>query len=123
MDSTDPFGAAEGLWGRSFYGKISEYLTENGIFVVQTKTPFYLPEIVKRVYNDSKKVFPITKLFMTAIPTYPSGYWSFIIGSKKYDSEKATVLETLSFETKYYTPKLHSASFVLPKFIENLINS
>ncbi|QBD85590.1 polyamine aminopropyltransferase [Clostridium tetani] len=121
IDSTDPFGAAEGLFGGSFYGKISECLTEDGIFVAQTETPFYLPEIVKRVYDDSKAVFPVTKLFMAAIPTYPSGYWSFTIGSKKHDPEKAIVPEVLPFETKYYTPRLHSASFVLPKFVENLI--
>lgn len=123
VDSTDPFGSAEGLFGGSFYKEIYECLTENGIFVAQTETPFYLPDVVKRVYDDAKAVFPVTKLFMAAIPTYPSGYWSFTIGSKKYDPENASLPEKIPFETRYYTEKIHKASFALPKFVENLIEN
>ncbi|WP_123055039.1 polyamine aminopropyltransferase [Clostridium sp. JN-1] len=121
VDSTDPFGAAEGLFGGSFYKEISECLTQDGIFIAQTETPFYLPETVKRVYNDANNIFSITKLFMAGIPTYPSGFWSFTIGSKKYDPEYADLSNTIEIDTKYYTKKLHKACFVLPKFIEDLI--
>lgn len=120
VDSTDPFGAAEGLFGGSFYKEIFECLTEDGIFIAQTETPFYLPDVVKRVYEDAKAVFPITKLFMAGIPTYPSGFWSFTVGSKKYDPETADLSNTIDIETKYYTKKLHNACFVLPKFVEDL---
>jgi len=121
VDSTDPFGAAEGLFGGSFYKELSECLTEDGIFVAQTETPFYLPEVVKKVFNDAKAVFPVTKLFMAAIPTYPGGYWSFTIGSKKYDPEKAELSNCIELDTKYYTKKIHKASFALPKYVEDLI--
>lgn len=121
VDSTDPFGAAEGLFGGSFYKEIYECLTEDGIFIAQTETPFYLPEVVKKVFNDAKGIFPITKLFMAAIPTYPGGYWSFTIGSKKHDPEEPNLNRPYSFDTKYYTPRLHKACFVLPKYIENLL--
>jgi spermidine synthase len=121
VDSTDPFGAAEGLFGGSFYKEISECLTNDGLFIAQTETPFYLPEVVKRVYDDATAVFSITKLFMAAIPTYPSGFWSFTVGSKKYDPETADLSNTIDIETKYYTKKLHKSCFVLPKFIENII--
>lgn len=89
VDSTDPFSIAEGLFGGSFYKEIYDCLTDDGIFIAQTETPFYLPQVVKKVFNDAKAFFPITKLFMAAIPTYPSGYWSFTIGSKRYDPETA----------------------------------
>lgn len=121
VDSTDPFGAAEGLFGGSFYKEISECLTQDGIFIAQTETPFYLPDTVKRVYDDAKAVFPITKLFMAGIPTYPSGFWSFTIGSKKYDPETADLSNTIDIDTKYYTKQLHKACFVLPKFIEDIL--
>ncbi|AVQ38995.1 spermidine synthase [Clostridium botulinum] len=121
VDSTDPFGAAEGLFGGSFYKEIYQALTDKGIFVAQTETPFYLPEVVKKVYDDARIIFPITKLFMAAIPTYPSGYWSFTIGSKKLDPATADLSNTIDIETKYYTKALHKASFVLPKFVEDLI--
>lgn len=121
VDSTDPFGAAEGLFGGSFYKEISECLTEDGIFIAQTETPFYLPKVVKRVFNDAKAVFPVTKLFMAAIPTYPSGYWSFTIGSKKHDPENVNLEGKIDIESKYYTKKLHKACFTLPKFVEDII--
>lgn len=121
VDSTDPFGAAEGLFGGSFYKEISECLTKDGIFVAQTETPFYLPEVVKKVFSDAREVFPVTKLFMAAIPTYPGGYWSFTIGSKMYDPEEASVPDELGFDTRYYTKKLHKACFALPKYVEDLV--
>jgi spermidine synthase len=121
VDSTDPFGAAEGLFGGSFYKEISECLTKDGIFVAQTETPFYLPEVVKKVFTDARDAFPVTKLFMAAIPTYPGGYWSFTIGSKMHDPEEAEVPTDLVFSTRYYTPKLHKACFALPKYVEELI--
>ncbi|AKN32499.1 spermidine synthase [Clostridium carboxidivorans P7] len=120
VDSTDPFGAAEGLFGGSFYKEIYDCLTEDGIFIAQTETPFYLPEVVKRVYNDANAVFPITKLFMAGIPTYPSGFWSFTVGSKKHDPETVDLSNSIDIDTKYYTKKLHKACFVLPKFVEDL---
>jgi spermidine synthase len=122
VDSTDPFGAAEGLFGGSFYKEIYECLTEDGIFVAQTETPFYLPDVVKKVFNDAKDTFKVTKLFMAAIPTYPGGYWSFTIGSKKHDPENANLDNDLEFATKYYTKKIHKASFALPKYVEDLIS-
>lgn len=121
VDSTDPFGAAEGLFGGSFYKELSECLTEDGIFIAQTETPFYLPEVVRKVFNDARAIFPVTKLFMAAIPTYPGGFWSFTIGSKKYDPEQADLTDKLDAPMKYYTKKLHKACFTLPKFIEDLI--
>lgn len=121
VDSTDPFGAAEGLFGGSFYKELAECLTPDGIFVAQTETPFYLPEVVKKVFKDAQAVFPVTKLFMAAIPTYPGGYWSFTIGSKKYDPEEANLPMDIGFNTKYYTKKIHKASFALPKYVEELI--
>lgn len=121
VDSTDPFSVAEGLFGGSFYKEIYECLREDGIFIAQTETPFYLPEIVKKVYKDANAIFPITKLFMAAIPTYPGGYWSFTIGSKKYDPEAVDLSSTINIETKYYTKSLHKACFILPKYIEDLV--
>jgi len=121
VDSTDPFSIAEGLFGGNFYKDISESLTKDGIFIAQTETPFFLPETVKKVFSDAKNIFPITKLFMAGIPTYPGGYWSFTIGSKKYDPEKVDVSSIPDINARYYTPELHKACFVLPKYIQDII--
>lgn len=121
VDSTDPIGAAEGLFNVNFYKSLYECLTPDGIFVAQTESPFYLPQIVKQVFCDIGNVFPITKLFMAAIPTYPGVYWSFTMGSKKYDPEKIDTHKIPDFNTKYYHKDLHKACFVLPKYVKDLV--
>jgi spermidine synthase len=121
VDSTDPFSIAEGLFGGNFYKDIYEALTEDGIFVAQTETPFFLPDTVKKVYSDAKAIFPVTRLFMAAIPTYPGGYWSFTVGSKKYDPSQVDITKIPEMDTKYYTPEIHKACFVLPKYVKDVI--
>lgn len=121
VDSTDPFSIAEGLFGGNFYKDIYEALTEGGIFIAQTETPFYLPDTVRQVYSDAKAVFPVTRLFMAGIPTYPGGYWSFTIGSKKYDPAEIDIKKIPQMDMKYYTPELHRACFVLPKYVKDVI--
>ncbi|MGE5631000.1 MAG: polyamine aminopropyltransferase [Caulobacteraceae bacterium] len=122
VDSTDPFGAAEGLFNVNFYNSLYDCLTDDGIFVAQTETPFYLPNVVKRVFKDIKKAFPITKMYLASIPTYPGVLWSFTMGSKKYDPEKIDADSIPKIETKYYHEKLHAACFVLPKYVNELIS-
>lgn len=121
VDSTDPFNIAEGLFGGNFYRDINSALTEEGMFIAQTETPFFLPDTVKKVYDDAKAIFPITKLFMAAIPTYPGGYWSFTIGSKKHDPSQVDITKIPEMDTKYYTRELHKACFVLPKYVKDLL--
>ncbi len=121
VDSTDPFGAAEGLFNINFYKSLYDCLTEDGIFVAQTETPFYLPQVVKKVYHDIKAAFPITRMFMAAIPTYPGSYWSFTMGSKVYDPTTVDTFTIPDMDTRYYHKDLHKACFVLPKYVKDLI--
>ncbi len=121
VDSTDPFSVGANLFGGSFYKAIFECLKEDGIFIAQTETPFLLPDLVKQIYKDVKEVFPTTKIFMAGIPTYPTGFWSFTVGSKKYDPSKISMENKVSFPTKYYNKELHEACFVLPQFIKDLM--
>ena len=120
VDSTDPFSIAEGLFKGNFYKDIYEALTADGLFVAQTETPFFLPETVRKVFRDAKAIFPVTKLFMAGIPTYPGGYWSFTAGSKKYDPSNVDISKIPDLGYKYYTPELQKASFVLPRYIQKL---
>lgn len=122
VDSTDPFGAAEGLFGGSFYREIFEALKEDGLFIAQTESPFYLPDVVKKVNDDAKKYFSMTKLVLTSIPTYPGGFWSFTIGSKKYDPAVINNSNSLSFKTRYYNHEIHRASFALPEYVKELLD-
>ncbi|ANU18091.1 spermidine synthase [Planococcus maritimus] len=120
VDSTEPVGPAVNLFSKGFYAGISKALKEDGIFVAQSDNPWFTPDLIKQVQSDVKEIFPITKLYLANIPTYPSGLWSFTIGSKKYNPLEVPAERFHDIDTKYYTPELHNAAFVLPKFVKDL---
>ncbi|MED1489644.1 spermidine synthase [Bacillus smithii] len=120
VDSTEPVGPAVNLFTKGFYAGISKALKEDGIFVAQTDNPWFKADLIRKVQKDVKEIFPITRLYLANIPTYPSGLWSFTIGSKKYDPLAVPDEQFLDIETKYYTKEIHKAAFVLPKFVQDL---
>jgi spermidine synthase len=122
VDSTEPVGPAVGLFARDFYQGIFEALKEDGIMVAQTESPWFNQELIRRVYKDISAIFPVTRFYTVSIPTYPSGLWSFTMGSKKYDPLE--VDESKLFDppnTRYYSPAIHKSIFRLPKFVEELL--
>jgi spermidine synthase len=120
VDSTEPVGPAVNLFTKGFYAGIAKALKQDGIFVAQTDNPWFKGDLIRQVFADVKEIFPITRLYTANIPTYPSGLWTFTIGSKIYDPLKVKEERFHSLETKYYTPEIHSAAFVLPKFVKDL---
>ncbi len=121
VDSTEPVGPAVGLFALDFYQTVAKALKPDGIMVAQTESPFFNDDLISRVYKDISRVFPITKLYLANIPTYPSGLWSFTMGSKKYDPEQVDESALPELDTKYYTPGIHKAVFKLPRFVEKLL--
>ena len=121
VDSTEPVGPAANLFTRGFYQGIYEALKEDGIFVAQTDNPWFKADLIQMVNRDVKEVFPIVRVYAANIPTYPSGLWTFTMGSKKYDPLEVDETAIPELDTKYYTPRLHKTAFVLPKFVEDLV--
>jgi len=121
VDSTDPVGPAEGLFSASFYSDIYESLKEDGIFVAQTESPFFNRDLIPRLYRDISGIFPLTRLFLACIPTYPGGLWTFTMGSKKYDPLDVDVNAIPQMDTRYYSPAVHRTCFVLPPFVKELL--
>lgn len=121
VDSTEPIGPAEGLFALEFYRQIYDALKEDGIMVAQTESPFFNSDLISRVYKDISSVFPLTKLYLASIPTYPSGLWSFTMGSKRWDPEQTDESLIPDLDTKYYCADIHKSVFKLPKFVQALL--
>ncbi len=119
VDSTDPVGPAVELFSRSFYENVFEALKDDGMLVVQSDSPYYHPNVVRMAYEGIAGIFPLTRLYLANIPTYPSGLWSFTIGSKKYDPENLT--HEYDEGCRYYTRDLHRAAFNLPALVRKII--
>ncbi|MEN0645042.1 spermidine synthase [Alkalicoccobacillus gibsonii] len=121
VDSTEPVGPAVKLFEKGFYEGISKALKEDGVFVAQTDNPWFQQDLIRNVYSDIKEIFPITRVYTANIPTYPSGLWTFTIGSKTKDPLEVSEDRFHDIETKYYTKDLHKAAFALPKFVADLL--
>ncbi|MEE1305814.1 MAG: polyamine aminopropyltransferase [Agathobacter sp.] len=125
-DSTDPFGHTEGLFTKEFYGSCYKALKEDGIMVYQHGSPFYDEDEVecRKMHHKVYHSFPISRVYQAHIPTCPSGYWLFGFASKKYhpiDDFKPEKWEALGINTWYYTTNLHRGAFMLPKYVEDLL--
>lgn len=119
VDSTEPVGPAIQLFSREFYQSVYAALRDDGMLVVQSESPFFNQEVIKMAFGGISQVFPLSKLYLANIPTYPSGLWSFTLGSKLYDPQIPVLSHSQG--CKYYTPEIHQAAFKLPAFVKRLI--
>ncbi|GHS84998.1 polyamine aminopropyltransferase [Synergistales bacterium] len=118
VDSTDPVDFAAGLFQSPFYEDIKRVLKKDGIMTELTESPFSDTALMKQAIGQMRSVFPVVKMYWGAVPTYPSGMWTYGAASLSPDPGKPV----RSIEgTRYYSEEVHGASFVLPPFLRDLI--
>ena len=117
IDSTDPVDFAATLFQASFYSAVKKIMNDDGILVELTESPFTDTRVMTQAINQMREVFPIVKMYWGAVPTYPSGMWTYGIASLKTDPE--IPLREVE-NTRYYTNEIHKAAFVLPPFLKDL---
>lgn len=128
VDSTDPIGPGEGLFTTEFYQNCFNILSDNGILVNQSESPYYdqFSHEMKRAHEKIKNIFPISKVYQFHMPTYPSGHWLFGFASKKLDPIKDVDFDkwnALGIKTKYYNPQLHVGCFALPSYVQEMLDN
>ena len=125
-DSTDPFGHEEGLFTKEFYGSCYKALKDDGIMVYQHGSPFFDEdeEACRSMHRKVVKSFPVSRVYQAHIATCPAGYWLFGFASKKYhplDDLDEKRWKERHIKTWYYTVNLHKGAFMLPKYVEDLL--
>lgn len=123
IDSTDPVGPGVGLFTKEFYQSVSEALAEDGMMIAQTESPYVNLEQIEGIYSDIHSIFPIARIMLANIPTYPSGLWCFTIGSKKYDPRELDPAQIPDRAGKYYNKSIHYGAFALPEFLLSKIRA
>ncbi len=121
VDSTDPIGPAQPLFGEAFYQDVFNCLTDDGIVVSQGESSWYALEIQQSLLKVLNKVFPQSYLYSFSNLTYPGGLWSFTFASKTYHPTKdfnASRVNDSGLTFDYYNAELHSAAFALPSFVK-----
>lgn len=124
IDSTDPVGPAEGLFGKRFYLDCIKALKPDGMLVQQSESPLLHLDLIQQMHAAMREAgFARTHLFHYPQTIYPSGWWSGSIATKS----DAALLERLDeptlrkLETRFYNPHTHRAAFALPTFVEEAL--
>ncbi|MDO9214917.1 MAG: polyamine aminopropyltransferase [Methylococcales bacterium] len=120
VDSTDPVGPAEGLFGEAFYRDCFNCLSENGMLVQQSESALLHLKLIgemRAAMSNAGLSHQQTLFFPQCL--YPSGWWSATIASK---AELAAFREqdcaNKPFETVYYNTDIHKASLAQPEFFK-----
>ncbi len=120
-DLTDPTGPSISLWQTKFFKDILYALKDDGIAAFQTA---YLKEkFAKKSRARIKKVFPFFKIHKAYVGCFPFDEHTFSFGSKKINFDQFSLkmikekFQKLKIKTKYYSPEIHFASIVLPKYL------
>jgi spermidine synthase len=128
VDSTDPIGPGEVLFGEHFYEGCRRALNPGGILVTQNGVPFVQGGELRASLAILRRLFRDASCYRAAVPTYIGGEMTF--GWAADDATRREVpLEALTerfaaagIETRCYTPAVHKAAFALPPYIEALIS-
>jgi len=120
IDSTDPVGPAAPLFDTAFYARTAARLSERGVMITQSESPFYDPEIQRSMFANQRPHFRKLHMYLFSTLTYPGGLWSFGFATKgpcplrDFNNER---FAAAGIETRYYNPQLHRAAFALPTFV------
>jgi len=122
VDSSDPVGPAESLFQADFYQDAHDALKEDGVLCTQAESIWLHLNLIVDMSKFVSKIFAKCEYAYTLIPTYPSGMIGFFLCSKNAQGCKKVQREPTN-EVQYYTADIHAASFVLPKFAAEKINT
>lgn len=117
-DSSDPVGPADVLFQPEFFLSLKNVLNPvGGVLCTQGECMYLHLDLIHRVISNMReqKLFASVKYSYTMIPTYPSGQIGFMVATRDESVDVSTPRRALGgMETRYYSPEIHHAAFVLP---------
>lgn len=127
VDSTDPVGAAAGLFRKEFFADCHRALKDDGLLCIQSESPWIpdLLELISEVYQDLSSLFAHVHPYLAAIQTYQAGLWMFQMASKRYtplSEDVFTRIRSADMGHRYYNSQIHGAAFALPQFVHERLH-
>lgn len=122
IDSTDPVGPAQPLFGEPFYRNVRRVLTGGGIVISQGESPFYEAETQRSMLRILHGLFEHTHIYNFPNLTYPGGFWSFTFASRglcPLDDFDPGRVAASGIHFRYYNEEIHRAAFALPAFMRD----
>jgi len=121
VDGTDPNKYSRSLITKEFFESCSKICD---VFVTQSQSPFAQKEYFMQILKNVREVVE-ARVYTGFVPTYPSGFWSYIISSQSFSSLDVLRkrFEDREVSTKHYNPEIHVASFALPEWLKEEIEA
>jgi spermidine synthase len=119
VDSTDPIGPAEGLFGEAFYRDCHRALGEQGLLVQQSESPLLHYRSIIRPMHSAMRAAGFTDSLTLPFPqpVYPSGWWSATLAGKRaVDRFREADAVAKTFTTRYYNAAIHKGAQAQPEF-------
>lgn len=127
IDSTDPVGIAEGLFGAPFLRSVHRVLRPGGLVVQQSESPLLHSETIIRELHDAlgEAGFGSRATLPFPVPSYPSGWWSCTIAGRERDVHgfREGAARAADLATQYYTAGIHQAALNPPAFCRAVFNN
>ncbi len=127
VDSTDPIGPGEVLFGAEFYRNCKRCLTENGILATQNGCPFLQRRELVDTHRRLGPIFADAGFYVAPVPSYIGGFMAFGWATMDEAARRRPGevirerFERAGIETGYYNPDIHLACFALPDYIRALM--
>lgn len=129
IDSTDPVGAARALFTADFYAAVRRRLRPGGVLVCQAGVPFVQAHVFGSAMRHLASAFPVVNSYLVTSPSYFGGHLAFGWASEDLTADSVNV-QTIAERyaesgvlTRYYTPEVHKAAFVLPPYVAEMRNA
>jgi spermidine synthase len=116
VDSTDPIGPGEVLFGDAFYSHCRRLLRPGGSITLQAGAAFFQAERLGELQTRLASVFGAARSYLAPVPTYAAGMLALVMAG----ANEAQLLPALSllerrFEeaelrTRFYSPAVHHAA-------------
>ena len=120
VDSCDPVGPSEPLFGAEFYSNVHRILSSDGNVVSHAHSPYYYAADQASLLRILGESFRRVQIYNYSNLTYPGGLWSFSFASKGdvcpvggFDDRR---VEESGCSFQYYSAAVHRAAFALPEF-------
>lgn len=123
VDSTDPIGPGEGLFGAAFIEDCRRVLRADGVMVGQSESPFYHPDLMRRYHQAMAEAgFAYRASLLFPQPVYPGGSITCTLASDK-DRISAPRPIAPDIECHYYNYQLHQGLLATPAFMQAVLVS
>ena len=128
-DSTDPIGPGGALFTTDFYAACKKCLKPDGILVTQNGVAYMQIDEVITTNKRFHSHFKDHSFYSAAVPTYVGGIMTFAWGTDNVASRHLSLdiieqrFKQANIKTRYYNPAIHKASFALPQYILDAIES